>query len=674
MSGFLSLPKNKKSLSRALRDLSAAGTEELNESLVEWYIIHYYLQGYRKFEVVDWETADVRYSQEGLDDELDFRYEAILEAFNLQLGRLSRMDVAPVSVSDGYGLDSVRRAGIGQATLSYMTSGLSTRAINRRFILALLKYGTAGLHHYRCRGRGVRERTCVEVVPPWELFSIPAKLQSQDSLKGFARKRSVPLEWLKTLKGLEKGLKGAKEADLEITLLSYGTPPEDEFLGNAAGRGSSVDLRNKINEEFTKSEKSAAKDTTPQGTEWAELTEYFFLGPKGNLERYCVLVGRHVALDEDYSEEEELVVPAIAVARCIPTGRFYGRSWVGYQISLNDQNEKMLSRQFQIVADQDEFGMLVIPATSGLSEKQVKRRERRKVLIAEPDPLVPNYQPYKIDPASSGDAPMKVAGMGIQLQTTLSGQGATLRGDAPGRVDSSSGLGFLFETGNTGLVPISDEVADAWQVIYKSMLQAARNEAEETKGGFVLPIIDDRMLGVALDMQSGEMSLSSNPLPSPWDVQVDIADRLPVSKEQKRQEALTLLQMQQISPIEFRILNYRDNLGFPIVNRAEWEAYRKAVYSKILLFNDGVTPRNDVIMNSVADNREITLLVVRSLLHSIEFSLASQEVRTAFEDWLLSLEEGIGTRAPEGLAYAEDMAQQMQAQGMGESPVPTMSP
>jgi hypothetical protein len=122
------------------------------------------------------------------------------------------------------------------------------------------------------------------------------------------------------------------------------------------------------------------------------------------------------------------------------------------------------------------------------------------------------------------------------------------------------------------------------------------------------------------------------------------------------------MQMGNLTYTQFTILNFQKNWGLPIADRSKWEAYRKAVYLKIVLFNDGKTP-GKIPFNVEADDPEVTLLVIKSLMSSLEFLFASETVRAAFEDWKMKVELGAGARFPAQLPFPEEAAEQLDAAG-----------
>jgi hypothetical protein len=632
MASYLYFPKGEEALVEALNQAISTGLEVQNIASVEWSIVDAYLGGARDITVNNWLTGEVVVNYERSDGKLDFRYEALLYQYRVELGRLLRMNVDPVVKSEGYGLDAVRNAGIGNATLAYMASrmgGGGRKEVRSQAAQCALKYGTFGLSHSRIKGTDIGDRTSVDVVPPWELLSLPAPIHHLYDLRGVVRRRTVPLQWLKDMPRLRLSRDEDKLGVFEMPFGSIptGQGPDTYRMNVSRGVGgyASAEEKGIVNWSQTSRKNVRRRKGTQAAQKWVVLEEVLLTGTSGMLERYITKVGDTVPLNEEYDTR---VVSPLAVGRYVPTGGFYGRSFVGAQLPLNGEVEAMLENQFQIVRDWDMYPCVVIPATSGISAEQVRRRERRKVLVAEPDPTSPNYQPYEVKPAAPGDFPGKIAGMAVQLQDRWAGQSELYGGDAPGRAESAAALGFLHEVGNINLVAPVNEIAGAIVQIYSSMLQTARREAH-MGGTFKLPLLDDRMIGVVVDTVSGDVKLENNPIPEPWEVQIDIMERMPVSEQQEKQEAGLMLQNGLITPLEFRILNEKKGWGFPILGRSDWEAWRKATLTKIILFNDGRTPKK--VKGGVEyDRADIMLYVLNEFMGSVEFSVASDPVKEAF--------------------------------------------
>lgn len=646
MAGFVILPKDQDALVDALDGMLSKAATERNLVSIEWFVAHYYLQGARRFRIHSWKDGVVGIPYENSQGELQFNYEGLTYQYRVELGRLARLAVGPAVDKEGFGLNSVRHAGMSQAVLSYMSSRSQVggnRRIKGRLAQTLVKYGTGGLYHYRTFGDDFGDRTGIEVVPPWELLCIPAEVDTLEDVCGVARRRIVPLDWVRTLDLPD--LPKRDESKLNVMELPYGESPNEYGPESYASQGASGYSTEGSNDARTTGERIAFTDggKSRSGTrrsdartmKWVVLDEIYTYANDFYLSERIVKVGSALGRRDTYYDPKqgysEKIVCPLSICRYIDTGRFYGRGYVSTQLGLNYEVEKMLANQFQNVSDMDEFPMLVIPQGYGVSRKDVQKRERRKVVFSTPNPVDPKQRVESIAPATSGDFPAKIADMGIALQDKWSGHSEIHSGGAPGRTESAAALGFLHEAADINLVATVNNIGDAYVQMYASMLQAARTEADQSPPDsvFHLPLIDDRMVGVSLDASSGGISIDRNPIPHPWEVSIDIEERALRSKEQSKQEAVFLLQNGRITPVDFEILNELKGWGFPIRRRAYFENYRKAVIQKILLYNDGETP--GYVMGGIEyDNPLIFLDVLGDLMASMEFSVASENVRRAF--------------------------------------------
>jgi len=265
--------------------------------------------------------------------------------------------------------------------------------------------------------------------------------------------------------------------------------------------------------------------------------------------------------------------------------------------------------------------------------------------------------------------PAKIADLAGDFMEKMSGQGPSFIGQTSGRVDGAAGLGFLFNTGNISLGLPSHGLADAFAGVYSRMLQVSK---ERLKPGETVKLatIDDAIAGVILDPQTGDMKLSENPIPQPWEIAVDIKDRQPKDRDVRKQELKELYQMQLVDPTRFWITAMEEDLDMPGAPRELWETWRKATWQIITLFRDGQTPGN-LDIGEHTQNPDIQLIKLQEFMNKIEFSLSSQEVRNVFETWKLDLEVLAGQRfpsempPPEEVAAAEQQARQ-QAQPSGQ--------
>lgn len=640
MPEYLSFPDGGEELVEAIDSAVALALKERNTAAIEWQTALLYMQGHRRFFISDWEHGDVQIPYENEDGELEFKLELLLQQFQVQLGRILQLPVNPVvGKGDEFSLDAVRKAGMGQAVVNYMVSRLGTLSLKMIFAQlaeCVLLYGLGGLYHYRTgrEGDDIGKRTAIDVVPPWEILPIPADPMSRIDVQGITRRRKVPLDWLRAyLPALPRD-----ESDLRVEERGYGESPShtNEYGSAPIGGEGQRRRRQRELETVSRSRKSKSVRRTSRGMQpWVIFEETWLHASKGLVGRYIMKVGDW-CVSEEY---EDPIVSPISLARYIPIG-FYGRSYVGYLMSQNIENERMAANQFQNVADLDIFGTTFYPMNMGINKRAMESPGRRKQVPYAPNPTLRGDPIINIAPPNVGDFPGKILGMGIELQKLLSGQGEMYSGDAPGRADSLPGLSMINEVGNTGLVATTAELGNCFAQIYRSLLQAA--SAEKGEGASIrMTILDDRVLGVKVDTSTGAISLDDNPIPEPHEVEVDIAARALPSQAQTKQEMLTLVAQGGMSWTEFRIANERKGLGFPFADRGDYEAWRKAVIQKIILFNDGQTP-GPILGGREYDRPHISLPVIMELMCSIEFSLATPEVREAFIQWKTELEAMIG--------------------------------
>lgn len=234
----------------------------------------------------------------------------------------------------------------------------------------------------------------------------------------------------------------------------------------------------------------------------------------------------------------------------------------------------------------------------------------------------------------------------------LSGQGPMFGGQTSGRVESAAGLGFLFNTANISLGLPVNGLADAYAGVYARMLQAAKDRMGP--GDAVeITLVDDAIAGTVLS-SDGQLQLTENPIPESHRVRIDIKDRTPRDRDIRKQELLGLYQAQLVDETQFWITAFEENLDFPGAPKEVWETWRKAIWQIIMLFRDGKAP-GTVTVGEHTQNPDIQLIAVQRFMSKIEYSLASPEVRDAFEQWKIDLELLAGRYYPPGLPPPEQI-------------------
>jgi hypothetical protein len=667
----LELPTREDELVDALERELLPGETECNVHMVSWKVIDAYLSGVRKFKVMDRWAGNVEVAWENSRGELNFRFEEVVRQYLTECGRFMKMDISPVAAKKGESLDSLRKASIANAALASLAGKMPKDKFKRKVVIPFLKYGTVGISHYETGDPEMPD--IIEVVPARQLRGLPAYVDGVDNLMGIARVRWVPMGWLvdKMKAVFDYKIKEDPWTRLRATDVPWGaTPPGQQSYDKVAGAGydpggmAPVRRQDLLITQYDDSKSRSKKD----GRAYVKLEEvYIYDDSQEFVARYIVKAGDVIMVDENFEKKGVKVVCPLHVARHTDIGRMFARGFVHPLIPFNDQVEKMFASLFKNVRELDTFGTLFIPGASGIDLKRWRTGVRPKVEKFDPDPLNPGGQPFTLGPHNSGTMPAKLADIALQQMQRLANQGPYYQGETSGRIDSAAGLGFLFNTGNIALGLPTHGMADALAGAYARMLQVAKDRLGP--GDTIeLATIDDAVAGVIIDPTSGLMELSNNPLPNPWEVEVNIKDRVPRDRNVRKEELKELFGLQLVDPTRFWIAALEENLDFPGANKEIWETWRKATWQIIVLFRDGKTP-GPRVTGEHTQNAEIQLMAVQQFMNKIEFALASVPVREAFEQWKIELEILSGQNFPVGMAPPEDIAAQaMGAMQRGEIP------
>lgn len=672
----IELPKDHDWMVDALDAMLGPAEHEANLNLVAHRIIDGYLQGIRKFMVLDRWAGEVSFAIEDVKGDLNLRYEEILNKWNVEMGRWLKSDLGPMPSKLGEGLDDMRKAAVALAILSSRVAKLPMDRLKIQMLTPFLMYGTVGLAHYETGNPDSPD--LIEVVPARQLRGLPAMVSGLEGLVGIARKRWVPFEWL-AARAKKVWNKDISRHDIVSDLMGQevqwgGTVPDQPDWDAAGGGGSSSNMvltsavtpKDQLNLELMefRNNKRRPDAKNRHGQWYVPLEEIHLYDDTQQYTAHFVMkVGRKIITEDRFEQRNVRAACPLQIARHTDTGRFFGRGFVAPLIPINDQIEKMLQALFRNVKELDMFGTVLFSGGMGVDLKRWRTGPRPKADKYEIDPLSPNAQPMRLEPVNSGPLPGQIAQMGMGLMDKLSGQGPHFSGEAAGRVDSAAGLGFLFNTGNTGLGLASNNLANALSGIYSRMLQVAKERRAESPIPLVL--LDDALAGVVIDPQSGQLSLDTNPVPWPWEVRLDIRDRTPKDKDIRKQELKELYTQGLLGQDDTRfwIAAYEEGLDLPGSPKDLIETWRKALWQIILLFGNGTEP-GPRITDQHSQNPGIQLMAVQRFMNKIEFSLAAPAVQDEFFKWKQELEVMSGQAYPMGLPPPEDVAS-MQAQMTG---------
>ena len=656
MSTKINLPIDTKSLDEVMKLLVSKGQEARNLHRVGWMVSHHYLQGVRDFDNPNWQEGTVRVNYGGRSSSgvKDFRYEEVVSKYQTEYGRLLKVDLTPRVLRKGEGLDSLKNASIAQLVMDDLVSTEDANRIKQTLLPLALGFGTYGLVVWKDEFG----RPQLEVVPPWELLPVPYNALALADIQGILRVRKVPVSWLKQRFTIGDELASRMKVErVEVEETSIGSLPD--FQGDSVASPGMYHFKT-LNDSKTGLN---AEGKTALTEDYILLAELWQEAPGHRLHRYIVWAGGvtlHDAKHYESAGKKKLPPIPVAIGHYLNTGTFYGRSFVEILIPLNSEIEGMLSKLFENIQDLDLFGMLMIPTTLGIDIKNLTAGGRPKYLPYEPDYSAQfDTKPYQIAPANTGSLPGQVVENVLKLMDRLAQQSSMLMGDAPGRVDSARGLGFLFETASTPLAGPSLSLASTLAIVYGAMLEMAKEEWASLEVS-ALSLMDDSVAGVVINPTSGKLDREKNAVPTKDQVTITIRSAMPESPEQDKAELDHALELKIITPREYGILARKMGLNLPVGNEIEWQNHRTAVLENLLLFGDGITPGKILLREN--DLHAEHLLTLDAFMARPEFRWASDAIRDAFDQHREEHTARMGGY-PDQLPYPEDQAEQQDAGG-----------
>lgn len=661
-------PGNKQQVEQIFQYLVSAGKSKMNPLSINWWMNHFYMRGLRNFSNINYGNGTLNASY--LDDSgtLKFRYEDIVAKYQAQLGRLLTINLAPAVSRRGVSLDGLRKASTAQVVLdsAFPQEKVSKLALNA--FPPLLHYGTIGFGLW-VEGE---DSIGIEVINPWELIPIPIDVSVPSDVRGLMRVRYVPTDYVKGL-SITPSKRSKAYKGMDDVKVPFGDLPADvasKFQGTASLthtgggfyiRSGQSQVETQWKGRGTKKDKTQV-DVTLLVEVWTETTD-------GYLAEYLIFAGSYQKLNQLYRHDHsasKYYMP-VKVARDVVVGGFYGRSFIDTLIPLNTEAEYSLSSLFQSVADFDLYGLMMWPAQQGTPPEAFRGRDGIKRLIFEPDYTTPDLKPFNIEPAKLTKPQIDAAMVAGSLMDKVSNQPTEMmKGGAPGRVDSASGLGMLYETSAIPLSPTAKNVAEAVAGVYRSMLGICKDIWPADK---VVSIssLDDSLAGIAFDMATGEISLAKNAIPSPDEVNINVASEIPISKEQQKLELKEALKDQIITLDEYSFKVRELGLTSPVGNEVAYQNYRRAKLENLALFGDGETPNKEAVIVSERDMHLLHQSVLSAFMARPEFYAASADVRNAFVDHFDKHSMGLA-KLPEGMPTMEEAAELEMESPQGEMP------
>lgn len=652
MATQLYIPKDKTQAGHVITQIVQKGKERRNPKAIRWWIAYWYMQGARNFDNINYQNGTLHVNYVDESGVLKFQYEDIVSKYQTQLGRLMGLNLAPAVTRQGISLDGLRKSSIAQVALDAAFPQDKVTKLRQDLLPPLLMYGTVGLGLWAEEADSIG----IDVIMPWELLPIPSDVSSPTDVRGLCRRRYVPVDWVKGLMITPDG-KNKVYNEVESQQVQANQIPAEVYMKfqgatSLAASGEGFYTSSNTGKDYPSGRGLPRKDKTMM--DMTEFVEIWTATPDGYLAEYIVAAGmrnKKQLYRFDHSAEK-LHMPVRTISD-IQVGGFWGRSYVDLLIPINTEVEITLRRAFQNVQDFDAFGLLMEPTTAGVPTEIMRGRDGIKRARFEPDYAVPELKPYNLTPSNSGTLPWRLSQLGIDVMDKIANQpNELLSGDAPGRVDSSAGLGMLYETSGVPLHPTAKSIAVAVSGCYKAMLGLIRKTWKDDKIVDVSQL-DDSLAGIKFDPATGEMTLAENAIPHPDQVVITINSELPRSPQQQKLELNEALDRQLITPIEYMVEVRKRGLDLPVGNEVAWQNYRRAMFENLVLFGDGKTPGQVIVSGS--DMHTIHLMVLEPFRARPEYYLAEPVVREAFNKHYEAHMTGLG-QLPEGMEQPEDEA------------------
>ena len=662
------LPENAEQLNTTMDTMLEAGIQDRHPYEAEWFTILHYLRGCRVFSQIDYDSGQVQASYVTPKGAVPFKYEEVSVKFMTEVGRLMQLDIEPAIIRRAVGLDSLRKASASQATLTYAYPFLNPETRKRFLFETLVGYGTVGLLAYEHK-EGLRGEPAsdlgLEVVMPWELMGFPARMRHPGETDVIGRVRWVSYDWLKNASSYDTPKDGWPDEDdpqLKVRYLHPGVSASSQATGSDTHNPNTKKAK-KWTSPFKKKEEKA----TPRGVPVVQLQEYWQSLPDGRMKRYIVRAGSFLIKDKKYSKETRMMLPMGIARRGEGTG-FFGKSFVMSLLAVAQEVEISARNLFREAQNFTMFGLVGIPRGWEIDESTMQAGPGPRVFYTDVDPMKPNEHVEHIAPITSGGLPVDITNMGLQMMDRLSQQPQMItEGRAPGRVDSTPAINYLYQASTLPLGVIASSIASCYSTVYRAILGIASSWKAITLN--MQTLTDDAIIGIQLDPTNNSMSLSTNALPHPVQVSVGIKSQKPVDLETRKTELKELRDSGVISFSQYRITARLEGLDLPLPNDTEWQNYRMAIIRNIILFNDGETPGElpENLVLSEYDNPQIHLTVINRLMASPEFALSSEQVQNAFGDLIEKVQDRAG-QYPEQMGHPEELAEQEMQMGPGVGP------
>lgn len=637
---IMSLPDDSEALAILMRRHAYRCEAIYAARRLNWLLAWYYLQGYRRFDIFDPTTGQLSAHYVDEEGRMEYNSHELLFHINQVAGRIQSMDLRPQVSQEGFTLEGQRSRATGQILCDSLFSADQVRetASSWAFLYACL--GFVGLTGHIVDHPTIGLTGDLEVIHPKELFPFPTTTQDGTKALGLMRQRWVTKDYLKSIYG--------KRVDANLERFEWwevdpGEPWNDRddqtYYGGRSGNYS-YDLKEKP---------PKGRDTIPV----IKIRELWMGGPRGTVSHYACASGDYMFQKDNLSNYE--VYQPIGTARFFNNGTFYGAGMFDLMFSTHRQLEKLSKTLYQNVLDLDRYGILVLPQGQ-LPANNILRDVGHglRAMFWEPDPVSEGFNPFTIQPYTTGDFPGRVAQFAREAMNNVNPIQDLIQ--EKGRVDSATGLQFLDEQITRALTCPTAGVQAAFGRVYKSANQRALQHLATSRRPLSVGALTLDLAGAVINPVENTVSFNANRIPDLSRLSFGVRDLTPRSVTARKQEALELWKLGiNQDPVGFRLFALKEGLDFALYMDDDSGAYEMSIRAILTLFNDGETP-GQIILTPHTTRPELVLRMVMAFMTSPALQVASPEVTDAFIMFRETLMQWMGLVMPEGVPALDEAA------------------
>ena len=614
------------------------------EARMSWLLAWYYINGARRFDVLNPQTGALNAHYLDKDGNQEFQSGEMMSVVDRTTGRLKEIDLWPKVIRSDNSLDAVRERSMMQVLLDAAIDPGALDLSVSKFVHLYVLLGSCGItgQIFNSPARGLS--TDFEVIHPKEIFPFPSIGTDFTKAGGMVRQRVVPYKWLQERFG-KRIAHNKKHMELyKAPLGAVGTVDDDsgqEGAGNVGGRT-----------RWNFEEGSGGPIDKDTSIEVARIRELWTEGPGSLCDEYALVCGDYKITHREYDGVEAYC--PIGMRTFIDTGTFHGAGLFDLLFSSVRELERLLKSLYNNIRDLDKYGFLVLPH-GGFNHDTLFKDvgEGLRVAYYEPDYTGSDVKPFMVAPYNAGDAPGKVAGLAKAMLEGISP--IKDLAEEKGRIDSASGLQFLDEQMGRYMTNATNNLRGAFSDMYRGLASDVLMNVAESQQPIPVGRLTVELAGVIIDPETQRVSFAENPLPTVGRLAFGVRGRTIQSQTAKLERAVDMIEKKMADPMKVILYFLKEGMEPPMYIEEERSAYDSVVRNILLLYGDGQRSGQAIISpHNVLP--KLQLRVLGAFMNSTIMSMAEPEVQNSFIDYRESLLQLMGPILPPGVPPPDDMA------------------